>query len=138
MIEGRIKKLRDQFDKLKIDGYLVPKNDEFFSEYAEIDRLKLISNFSGSAGYAIILKNKNYLFVDGRYTIQAKNESGKHFKIIDYNKIYNCKLFQKLAIGLNPKLFTSDQIKKIFLKNSRFKIIDTDLLSQYSKKKKTS
>ena len=36
------------------------------------DRLKFISNFSGSAGFAIILKNRNYLFVDGRYTIQAR------------------------------------------------------------------
>ena len=39
------------------------------------DRLKFISNFSGSAGFAVILKNKNYIFVDGRYTIQAKKIS---------------------------------------------------------------
>ena len=114
MIKEKIQNLRKKFDNLDIDGYVIPKNDEFFSEYAGIDRLKFISNFSGSAGYAIILKNKNYLFVDGRYTIQAKIESGKYFKIIDYHKIFNCNLFQKLTIGLNPKLFTSDQIKKFF------------------------
>ena len=51
--------LRKKFNDLDIDGYVIPKNDEFFSEYAGIDRLKFISNFSGSAGYAIILKNKN-------------------------------------------------------------------------------
>ena len=52
--------------KFKIDGYIVPKNDEYFNEYinASNDRLKFISNFSGSAGFAIILRNKNYLFVD--------------------------------------------------------------------------
>ena len=38
----------------------------YFNEYSSPDRLKFISNFDGSAGLAIILKNKNYLFVDGR------------------------------------------------------------------------
>ena len=136
MIKERIQKLRDKFDNLDIDGYVIPKNDEFFSEYAGIDRLKFISNFSGSAGYAIILKNKNYLFVDGRYTIQAKIESGKYFKIIDYHKIFNCNLFKKLTIGLNPKLFTSDQIKKIFVKNNKIKLINSDLISQNLNRKK--
>ena len=43
----------------------MPKNDEFFSEYIpeNKDRLKLISNFSGSYGFALILKKKNYLFM---------------------------------------------------------------------------
>ena len=43
MIEARIRKLRDQFKKLKIDGYVIPKNDEFFSEYSKKDRLKIIT-----------------------------------------------------------------------------------------------
>ena len=77
MINKRIKLLRSKFIQHKIDGYVVPKNDEFFSEYAAEDRLKIISNFNGSAGLAIVLKKKNYLFVDGRYTIQAQQQSGK-------------------------------------------------------------
>ena len=79
MIEKRLDALKKKFILLGIDGYVVPKNDEFFSEYSQKDRLKTISNFSGSAGYAIILKNKNFLFVDGRYTIQAQIESGKYY-----------------------------------------------------------
>ena len=71
MINSKIKNLRKKFKKLNIDGYIVPKNDEYFSEYAKNDRLQNISNFSGSAGIAIILEKKNYLFIDGRYTIQA-------------------------------------------------------------------
>ncbi len=80
----KIKKLRKLFKSFMIDGYLVPKNDEYFNEYVSqsTDRLKFISNFSGSAGFAIILKNKNYLFVDGRYTIQAQIQSGRNFKIV--------------------------------------------------------
>ena len=80
----KIKKLRNIFKKEKIDGYIVPKNDEFFGEYIpdHNDRLKFISNFSGSYGFVVILKNKNYLFVDGRYTLQANNQCKKFFKVI--------------------------------------------------------
>ena len=42
MIDKRIKQLRNKFNRFNIDGYIVPKNDEFFSEYAVIDRLKII------------------------------------------------------------------------------------------------
>ena len=86
MIKKKIKILKTKFKQFKIDGYIVPKNDEYFSEYTKNDRLKNISNFSGSAGIAVILKKNNYLFVDGRYTIQAKQESSKNFKIIEIHK----------------------------------------------------
>ena len=45
MINNRINKLISKFKKYNIDGYIIPKNDEFFSEYPETDRLKIISNF---------------------------------------------------------------------------------------------
>ena len=79
--------LKKLLDNNNIDGYIIPKNDEFFSEYSFPNRLKYISNFSGSAGMAIILKNKNFLFVDGRYTEQANIECGKNFKIFEIPKI---------------------------------------------------
>ena len=56
-----IKKLRNKFKKHNIDGYVIPKNDDYFSEYSKINRLKIISNFSGSAGIAVILKNKKII-----------------------------------------------------------------------------
>ena len=133
MIKSRIKKLRNCFENFGIDGYVVPKNDEFFSEYSKIDRLKLISNFSGSAGFAIILKKRNYLFVDGRYTIQAHLESGKNFQVKDYSKIFDCSLFKDLTLGIDPKLFTSDQLKKKFSKYNHFKKIELNLIDQFSK-----
>ena len=48
-------KLRKKFKKYGIDGYVIPKNDDYFTEYSKINRLKIISNFSGSAGLAVIL-----------------------------------------------------------------------------------
>ena len=135
MINYRINTLISKFNKYNIDGYIIPKNDEFFSEYSANDRLKTISNFSGSAGYSIILKKKKYLFVDGRYTIQAKKEAGKNFQIIDLNKIINCNLFKNLSIGFDPKFFTSLQIKKFFHKNNKVKSIESNLIDQICKNK---
>ena len=57
-----LKNLKKKFNKFNIDGYVVPKNDDYFTEYSKINRLKIISNFSGSAGIAIILKKKK-LFI---------------------------------------------------------------------------
>ena len=124
--------------KLKIygiDGYVVPKNDEFFGEYSKINRLQTISKFTGSAGLAIILRTKNYLFLDGRYTIQGEIESGKNFKIISFEKILNCNLFKNLTLGVDPKLFTNDQIKKFFLKNNKIKYIHQNLIDEIKNEK---
>ena len=137
MIKERLKKLKSIFKKYNLDGYVVPKNDEFFSEFSNKDRLKIISNFRGSAGYAVILKDKNYLFVDGRYTIQAKIESGKNFKIVDYHKILNTKIFENKNLGIDPQLFTSNQLKKFFLKNNRITTVNENLIDKiYDFKKK--
>ena len=132
---NKIRILRDKFKKYNIDGYIVPKNDDYFTEYSKINRLKIISNFTGSAGLAVILKNKNYLFTDGRYTIQSKIESGKNFKIISYEKIINCYLFKNLILGIDPKLFTHDQINKFFKKKNKIKFINNNLIDEIESKK---
>ena len=126
----KVNELRKKFKKYNIDGYVVPKNDDYFTEYSKINRLKIISNFSGSAGLAIILKDKNYLFTDGRYTIQSEMESGKYFKIVSYEKIINCNLFKNLKLGLDPKLFTQNQINNYFLKNNKIKFISNNLIDE--------
>ena len=127
--------LRKKFNDYDIDGYVVPKNDDYFSEYSKLNRLKIISNFSGSAGLAIILKNKNYLFTDGRYTIQSQLESGKYFKILGFESLVNCKIFRNLTLGIDPKLFTYQQIRKFFLKNNKIKLIKKNLIDEIQKQK---
>jgi len=136
-------KLRKFLKIYKLDGYLVPKNDEYFNEYVNqsSDRLKFISNFSGSAGFAVILKNKNYLFVDGRYTIQARIQSGKNFKIITIPQKFpkdalNAK--KKLKIGFDPKLHSEKQLNFLFnIKNIILKPINRNLIDIiWSKKPK--
>ena len=62
----KIKELRKLLKKFNLDGYIVPKNNIFFGEYVSEpeDNLKYISNFTGSAGFAIILRDKNFMFVE--------------------------------------------------------------------------
>ena len=135
MINKKIISLRKKFKKLNIDGYIIPKNDEFFSEYASTDRLKIISNFTGSAGLSIVLKNKNYLFVDGRYTIQAKKQSGKNFQIIEIHKFLPHKILNNLTLGFDPSLFTSNQLNTYFGKSLKLKLVEKNLIDEIYKNK---
>ena len=135
MIKKRIRQLRKKFNQFNIDGYIVPKNDEFFSEYAAIDRLKIISNFSGSAGLAVILKKNNYLFVDGRYTIQAQQQSGKQFKIIEIHKFLPHSIIKNLTLGFDPNLLTKRQLYGYFGKFLELKQINNNLIDEVYKKR---
>ncbi len=131
----KIKKILKNYN---LDAYIIPKNDEFFSEYAFPNRLKTISNFSGSAGFSIITKSTNFLFVDGRYLIQSKMESGKNFRILEipysYPKdILNCKSIAK--IGYDPKLFTEITLKKYFANKYQLIPIRKNLIDSIFKEK---
>ena len=138
-----MKKFKNLLKQYKLDGYIIPKNDEYFNEYVSSakDRLKFISNFSGSAGFAIILKNKNYLFVDGRYTIQARIQSGKSFKVITIPKKFPkdvLKFNKKLTIGFDPRLHTESKLNFLFnIKNISLKSVNKNLVDiVWSKKPK--
>ena len=135
MIDKRIKLLKSKFIQNRIDGYVVPKNDEFFSEHAVKDRLKIISNFNGSAGLAIILKKRNYLFVDGRYTIQAQQQSGKQFKIVEIHKFLPHNIIKNLTLGFDPSLFTKKQINAYFGNLIILKPINKNLIDEIYQEK---
>ena len=118
----KINKLKKFFKSEKIDGYIIPKNNEFFGEYTpdHNDRLKYISGFSGSFGFALILNNNNYLFVDGRYTLQANNQSGKLFKIKTIPNELPKEVLKnkKIKIGFDPQLFTKKSLNIFFGKTN--------------------
>ena len=139
---NKINQLRNILNRQNCNAYLIPKNDEYFGEYVpkNKDRLKFISGFTGSTGLALILKNKSYLFVDGRYTLQAKKEIYKDFKICEIPKIkphYILKnLNKEITLGFDPKLFTSNTLKNI-ISNSLVKIkpINNNLIDAVWKNK---
>ena len=134
-------KLKKLLKTYKVDGYIVPKNDEFFGEHVPeaLDNLKFISNFTGSYGFALVLKHENYLFVDGRYTLQAKIQSGKEFKIVTMPKKFPSNILgnKKLSIGFDPKLHTELMIKRHFNKtNCKLITINENLINKIWKRKK--
>ena len=130
MIPQKLKELRKKFNYYKIDGYIVPKNDEYFSEYAQKDKLKTITGFNGSFGLAIVLKKKNFLFVDGRYVEQAKIQSGKKFKIIEIpKKLPHQILNSSLNLGFDPMVFTSRRLMYFFKDKVKLTPISSTILN---------
>ncbi len=74
--EARLSALREQMKKDGLDGFVVPICDEHMSEYVGdyAQRLAWLTGFGGSAGSAVVLKDKAAMFVDGRYTIQVRDQ----------------------------------------------------------------
>ena len=82
----KIKALKQILKKQKIDYFLLPNSDEFFSEYLPENQKKIqyLTGFTGSNAYIIFGQKKSYFFTDGRYILQAKNEINlDEFEIIN-------------------------------------------------------
>ncbi|MBB5073146.1 Xaa-Pro aminopeptidase [Bartonella callosciuri] len=118
----RISSLRRELDRLGLDGFLIPRTDEHQGEYVppHAQRLSWLTGFTGSAGIALILKNKAIIFTDGRYKLQVRQQTDPH--IFDYEDLVTCSPSQwlekngkKLAIGFDPWLHTiaaTDALRK--------------------------
>lgn len=74
--EARLSALRKQLAKDGLDGFVIPISDEHMSEYvgAYAQRLEWLTGFGGSAGTAVVLADKAAIFVDGRYTLQVRDQ----------------------------------------------------------------
>ncbi|MGD9617967.1 MAG: aminopeptidase P family protein [Alphaproteobacteria bacterium] len=72
-LPARLALLREELAARRLDGFIVPRSDEHQGEYVPLcaQRLAWLTGFTGSAGLAIVLKERAALFVDGRYTLQA-------------------------------------------------------------------
>jgi Xaa-Pro aminopeptidase len=70
-------RLRAELAKRGLDGFVVPHSDQHMGEYlpAYAERLAWLTAFTGSAGAAVVLKDKAAVFVDGRYTLQVQNQT---------------------------------------------------------------
>ena len=128
MKKNKLIKLRRELTINNIDGYIIPKNDEFFGEYVspEKERLKYLTGFSGSAGQSLVLKKKAFLFVDGRYTLQAQKEVRKGFKVIQIHKTIPSDILrknkQKLRIGFDPRIYSLASLINLY-KTENVKLI---------------
>jgi Xaa-Pro aminopeptidase len=85
----RLDALRAELKRQKLDGFIVPRADEHQNEYVPkcAERLAWLTGFTGSAGLAVVLEDKAAIFVDGRYTLQARNEiDPKLFAVVDIGR----------------------------------------------------
>jgi Xaa-Pro aminopeptidase len=85
--EARLDALRQELKRQKLDGFLVPIADEHMSEYvgSYAQRLEWLTGFGGSAGSAAVLIEKAAIFVDGRYTIQVREQVDE--KLYEYRSV---------------------------------------------------
>jgi Xaa-Pro aminopeptidase len=116
----RIAKLRAELDALKLDGFLVPRADEHQGEYvpARAQRLGWLTGFTGSAGVTLVMRDKAYLFVDGRYTLQAAEQTDPMVFTIESlvdtpPPVWLRNFGQKLNIAFDPWLHTINETKAL-------------------------
>ena len=76
-VAARLAALRSELVKRGLDGFVVPHSDQHMGEYlpAYAERLAWLTSFTGSAGAAVVLKDKAAVFVDGRYTLQVRTQT---------------------------------------------------------------
>ena len=72
----RVSRLRAELKRLRLTGFVVPHTDEYHNEYLPpaAERLAWLTGFTGSAGMAVLLEDKAAIFVDGRYTLQVRDQ----------------------------------------------------------------
>jgi Xaa-Pro aminopeptidase len=115
----RLKALREQLQRDQLDGFVVPLTDEHMSEYvgSYAQRLAWLTGFEGSAGSAVVLPEEAAIFVDGRYTLQVRQQvSASEWS---YQSVPETSIAgwlkdhapQGARIGYDPWLHTRDWVK---------------------------
>jgi Xaa-Pro aminopeptidase len=134
IFQQRVSQLRKIMLSSNIDCFLVTHDDERLTEYTpeNFKRLKWLIGFTGSAGYLIVTIKNLYLFVDGRYTLQSKNETKglkitlydiSKFDLLSFFKLFQNKL-KNIALDLKS-ITTSQHLKyKEESKKAGWKVVD--------------
>ena len=137
--KSKLQKLRKLMQTRNIDVCLINQTDEFQNEFLPTysQRLQWLTNFSGSAGEAIITMSKAYLFVDGRYTLQAKNEVNKNiYKVYNYTEktpteILKSFKFKKINFGMDGNIISVKKFNNLTSeigKNVSIKLLKENLV----------
>src|SRR5436309_3604050 len=118
--EARLSTLHEQLKADRLDGFVVPLTDEHMSEYvgSYAQRLAWLTGFKGSAGSAVVLPEEAAIFVDGRYTLQVRDQvDSNHWS---YQSVPETSIADWLKlhapdggrIGYDPWLHTKDWVVK--------------------------
>lgn len=119
--EKRINALRCWLKDNELDALIIPHEDEFLGEYipAHNERLQWATGFTGSAGAAVITREKAAMFVDGRYAVQVQKQVSKD--IFEYRHLINEPLDQWLIenlkkdskIAIDSRMHSANWLKAI-------------------------
>ncbi|ATE65521.1 aminopeptidase P family protein [Rhizorhabdus dicambivorans] len=136
--DDRLKALREELARRKLDGFVVPLTDEHMSEYvgAYAQRLAWLTGFQGSAGSAVVLPAEAAIFVDGRYTLQVREQvSAKHWSYQSVPQTSTAQWLEQHApdggrIGYDPWLHTKGWVtaaqKALASKGAELVAVDTN------------
>ncbi|MGZ5985618.1 MAG: aminopeptidase P family protein, partial [Caulobacteraceae bacterium] len=113
--------IRDAVERQGLDGFLIPHEDEHQNEYLPEanDRLAWATGFTGSAGAAVVLKDKAAIFVDGRYSLQVRDQVDVNlFEIRDLVEggvpaWLESQLVAGQVIGYDPRLHSPDALERL-------------------------
>ncbi|HSG55736.1 MAG TPA: aminopeptidase P family N-terminal domain-containing protein, partial [Paracoccaceae bacterium] len=119
--EARLVALREELARRGLAGFVVPISDEHLSEYVGgyAQRLAWLTGFGGSAGTVVVLKDRAAIFVDGRYTLQVRDQVDG--RLYDYKSVPQESLADWLAdnvatgakVGFDPWLHTQGWAKSV-------------------------
>ncbi|MGZ3364533.1 MAG: aminopeptidase P family protein [Caulobacteraceae bacterium] len=113
--------IRDAVERQGLDGFLIPHEDEHQNEYLPEanDRLAWATGFTGSAGAAVVLKDKAAIFVDGRYSLQVRDQVDVNlFEVRDLvdggvPAWLESALVAGQVIGYDPRLHSPDALERL-------------------------
>lgn len=111
--------LRGELKNQQLTGFIIPLTDEHMSEYvgSYAQRLEWVTGFQGSAGNAVVLLDKAAIFIDGRYTIQVKDQvdgdyvERHHFEEYPLKKWITDNMGENARIGYDAELATTGWVK---------------------------
>ncbi len=119
--KDRLPALRAELKRLGLQGFLVPRADEHQGEYvpARAGRLAWLTGFDGSAGIAVVLAEAAAIFVDGRYTLQVRDQvdtdqiETRHVTEEPPSQWLASRLAEGDKLGYDPWLHSRDQVEQL-------------------------
>ena len=119
-LAARLARLREELAKRKLTGFVIPRADQQQNEYVapSEERLAWLTGFTGSAGMAIVLTKEAAVFVDGRYTLQVRDQVDR--KVWHVEPLVDpppemavANLAKGDRLGFDPWLHTSAQAERL-------------------------
>ncbi|RFB79594.1 aminopeptidase P family protein [Methylovirgula sp. 4M-Z18] len=117
---ARLAALRAKLNEMGLDGFLVPRSDEHQNEYVakSSERLAWLTGFTGSAGLCVVLSDRAAIFVDGRYTLQVREQvdvksfTPQHLINEPPEAWVEANLKKGARLGFDPWLHTAGMVKR--------------------------